>query len=248
MIDCKFIRLFSLLFSLTLGSLLTSIFFAFVAVASPHHTTHVPNITESEPMSAQNIYETLLMSSGTAYLENERKFLASGNEAVKFLQTDHTSDDPIAPVVRRVLLEWLEGSSPANLAALNSLDSLPDAIKNTPIPAPSPTGVTHYLKVNFQKKAAGIFAVRLAKQTPMAHWRLMATLFYLEHCAIHELNPALIRFINTTNNDEWQKEALDVLLSTNDPNLKEKIKAEELWFASQNGLLDHSLHALLVTH
>lgn len=198
-------------------------------------------------MSAPNIYEALLTSSGTAYLENEKTFMASGDEAAKFLQTNYTFADPLAPLIGRVLLEWQHGAAPENNAALNYLDKLPDAIKKTPLTAPSPTGAAHYLKVNFQRKAAGILAVRLAKQTPMPQWRLMATLFYLEYCSVHELNPALIRFINTTENDEWRKEALNVLLATKDPTIREKIKAEERWLNSQQGSLDDSLHAFLVS-
>lgn len=198
-------------------------------------------------MSAQNNYETLLTSSGTAYLENEKAFMDSSNEAAKMLQPDHSSNDPLNLVIARTLGEWKQGLSPENNAALNYLDNLPNAIKKTPLPTPSPTGAAHYLKVNFEKKAAGILAVRLAKQTPMPHWRLMATLFYLEYCAAQELNPALIRFINTTDNDEWRKEALNTLLSTQDPHLKEKIKAEELWLNSQNGFLNGSLAAILAS-
>lgn len=247
MIQGKFIRLYSRLFSFP--SLLTSIFFfAFVAGTSACQTIHVSNVTESDAMSANNIYEALLTSSGPDYLENEKAFMSSGNEAIKILQAKHKFQDPLVPLIQHVLLEWLDGSSPENEAALNYLDNLPDAIKKTPIPNPSPTGAAHYLKVNFQKKAAGILAVRLAKQTPMPHWRIMATLFYLEHCAIHELNPALIRFINTTENDEWRAEALSVLLSTKDPDIKNKIKAEERWLDSQNSSLDQSLRALLATH
>ncbi len=202
-------------------------------------------------MSAQNTYAALLNLLGEAYLDNEKNFMAGGDETVKFLQAylavTPATDDPLEPIIRRVLFEWLQGASPENQAALDYLDNLASTIKNTPIPTASPTGAAHYLKVHFQKKAAGILALRLAKQTLMAHWRVMATLFYLEYCALPEFNPALIRFINTTPNNEWQQAAMNVLRSINDPDIKDKIKAEKIWLEGQKNVLYEQLHLILVS-
>lgn len=195
-------------------------------------------------MKAQEAFSELLEATGKDFTASETSFLAYGNIAEKFLANVPDQNDPLFNLIRQGYLAWLTTSKQDIDGALAYVETLPKRLERTPVTQPPPTGVAAQLEKDYGVSPAYVFAIRLAKGAPMENWLVWASLFYINNVKLAELNPALIRFIGTTENDDWRAEALNAIKNSQDPDLKQKILAEEAWLKAQNKTLVHELGSL----
>jgi hypothetical protein len=179
------------------------------------------------------------------FLDAERQLLSAGAAAVPTLRANLNHADPVAQMIARYLIEWIEGRAPEYQEALDYLDYLPDRLARTPITSPPPLGVAAYLKQHFGPRVAEFLAVRLVKIPRAPHWRMMGVLFYLKEQAVAPAVPALIRFAVETQNDEWRAAAVAAIQAANDPQLQARLQAEQQRAAARQLAFPPPLAALL---
>jgi hypothetical protein len=179
-------------------------------------------------MTMDTMFETAVTSTGQAYLEAEKKLRDAGASAEPVLQKNLHRTDPIARLVARVILDWLQGSATDFQDALDYLDYLPERIAHTPMGDPSPVGIQGTLSDRFEARLVDLLGLRLVKGTDWPQWRVGGVILYLQEQARPSSTEPLLRFVVETRNDEWRRFALDAARASHDPDLKAKIAAERI--------------------
>jgi hypothetical protein len=190
------------------------------------------------------LFEKAVVSYGKDYLEAELALRNGGSAATLFLQKNLTHPDPVARLMARCLLDWMEGNRPEYIAALNYLDTLPKILARTPITSPDPTASARYLTKHYGDRVADVLALRLVKETDWPHWRVMAVLFYLQEHHLPSTTAALIRFAAQTGNERWRDTAVQAIKAIEDPDLPAKITAERQRLEKLQRVLPPPLAAL----
>ena len=203
------------------------------------------NNQKVQAMTMENLIDRLLTASNDEYLDQEMKLRQGGAEAVLQLKARLNDNDVFIRTYARTMINWIEGRSPNNDAALTYLDQLPEKIAKTPRKTPSPIGTASYLSLHFQASVADILAVHLIKRPNLPYWRTAAILYYLEAQKTHEINGILLRFISDTPNDDFRDFTLKIIDAIKDPQLDLKILQEEKRLKSLNLSLPDSLKSRL---
>lgn len=180
-----------------------------------------------EVLSMKKLIDRLLVTSGQEYLDKEKLLRQGGDEAISALKTRLKDKDVFTRFYARTMLNWIEGRAPFNDKALDFLDTLPEKIKRTPIPNPSPTGTAHALNLYYQSTLTDILAVHLIKRPDFPYWRTTTILFYLEKQKSSEVTDILLRFITETKKEYFRELTLSIIDATKDPKLHAKIGQEQ---------------------
>ena len=189
------------------------------------------------------LFQNAVKNRGQEYLAAESA-LRNSPESVAVLRANLQNADPIARLIATVLLDWKEGRAPEYQQALDFLEALPKRLAKTPVGMPPPTGVAADLAERFGSRIAGLIAVRLVKESPAPHWRVLTYVFYLESQALPETTPALIRFAAESENPKWRSAAIQAISKIRDPHLKDKIAAERARLQAEQKLLPPDLATL----
>jgi hypothetical protein len=179
-------------------------------------------------MTMDTMFEAAVTSTGPAYLDAEQRLRDAEAAAVPVLEKNLHRSDPIARLVARVILDWLQGSATNFQDALDYLDYLPERIAHTPMGDPRPDGVAGYLSDTFEARVVELLALRLVKGIDWPQWRVYGVLFYLKEQARPSTTEALLRFTVETQNDDARSDALDAIRASHDRGLKSKIAAERI--------------------
>ena len=185
------------------------------------------NNQKVQDMNMENLIDSLLAASNDEYLDQEMKLRQSGADAVLHLKSRLNNNDVFIKIYARTMINWMEGHSPNNDAALIYLDKLPEKISNSPRKSPSPIGTASYLSLHFQESVTDILAIHLIKRPNMPDWRAAAILYYLEAQKTQEITSILLRFISDTHNDDFRDFTLKIVDAIKDPQLDVKILQEE---------------------
>lgn len=174
----------------------------------------------------QAIFDAAVQSHGQAYLDADRKLRAGGIPAEMVLRNNLHHADPVARMLARTTLDWVEGSAKDYQDTLDYLDYLPNRLARTPITVPPPSGVAAYLTLHFEGRVADFLSVRLVKGTDWEYWRVAGVLFYLKEQARPSTTEPLLRFAVETKDDELRGWAIEAITASNDPDLKAKLDVE----------------------
>lgn len=189
----------------------------------------------------ENLFDSLLKVTGEKYLEKEQQLLIGGEKSISVLKLNLNSNDSFTRIYAKTMLEWMEGYSPNNNAAISYLDTLLENISGTAITSPSPVGAASYLSLHFHASVTNILAVHLIKLPDLPYWRIATVLIYLEEQKPQEITEILLRFITESSDDELVDTALDAIDAINDPQLDSKILQEEIRLKLQDLSLPVSL-------
>lgn len=185
-------------------------------------------------MPMENLIDSLLLVTGQEYLNKETLLRQGGNQAISALKARLHDKDTFTTFYANTIINWMEGRSPNNDAALLHLDRLPAKLAKTPIITPSPSGTAAYLNLHFQSSVTDILAVHLIKLPDLPYWRTAAVLLYLEEQKSQKVTDVLLRFISKTIDDDFKNIAIATIDKTNDPLLDAKILQEEIHLKSFN--------------
>lgn len=200
-------------------------------------------VQEAKKMTMQREFEKLLVISGEEYQQNETQFRQGGAAAVAELNTRLNDSDTFTRLYAKTLLNWIQGHSPNNDAAIQYFETLPAALERTPIPSPSPLGAASYLSMHYQSTVIDLMSIHLIKRPDFPYWRTAAILFYLEEQKRPEVIDLLLRFVSETSNNELKDFALNAIDASQDPQLDTKILAEEARLKSKKLKLPEELKA-----
>lgn len=192
------------------------------------------------------IFQQAVVEYGPRYLQAEDQLRHGGTAAVDVVRRNLAHTDPIARLIAKCVLDWLEGRGQPYQAALDYLDRLPERMAQTAARVPSPTGVAGYLNLHFGSQVADVLAMRLVKGSDWPHWRVAGVLFHLRDQKVFSTTSAIIRFAAETTNDAWMDLALEALTAIADPELAEKVAAERQRLAVLNKPMPPRLAALEV--
>lgn len=190
------------------------------------------------------LFESVVASSGAAYVEADRKLRDSGALAEPTLRKNLHNPDPIARLLARTTLDWLEGSAQDYQAVLDYLEYIPNRLSRTPVGNPPPLLVASYLSLQFGARAVDFLAARLVKGTDWPHWKVVGVIFYLEKQARPSATEALLRFAAETPSTEWRGFAIEAIGAAHDPDIKDKIALERQYQASRGKQLPPALESL----
>lgn len=170
------------------------------------------------------------------YLAMEKQLRDAGPAALTALAGMDVGVDPVAPLFRSVLQEWIENNPSDYPSALGYLDSLPQRLSRTPVTQPSPSGVAAFLTKHHEDRVTGLLAWRLLKSTDWPDWRTAGVLLYLEQQRDPRTTAALLRFLGRTENDQWRDFATDAVRAFGDVDLKAKLVAEREYHEKQGAV------------
>ena len=191
------------------------------------HSFLLHQASQEQDKTIDVVFEKALSSYGKDYLEAEQKLRDGGEQAITVLRKNLQHADPVAQLIAKTLLNWIEGKAPENQKALDYLEYYPNRIARTPITEPSPTGIARYFNIEFGSKVNDILAVRLVKGTDWPHWKVSSVLFYLKEQKLSSTTSALIRFAAETNVQKWRGYAIEAIKATKDPDLRKKVRFEQ---------------------
>ncbi len=211
--------------------------------AAPHLTASLSVPRESLTMMDAR-FESAVASTGQAYLEADRRLREGGEQAVLTLRENLARPDPVARLLARTTLDWLEGSGPDYQAVLDYLEYIGKLMATTPVGTPPPLGVAGHLSDTFGARAVDLLALRLVKCTDWPNWKVVSAIFYLKEQARTSATEALLRFAAETGRDDWRDFAVEAIEATRDPNLATKIAFERQYQASRGKQLPPALEAL----
>lgn len=239
------VKILKILCALLCGTVLSLVSAGTVCESMPpaQNTTGAPC-----KMSIQEIYSKLSETTGKDYLGLEAAFISESDSAKQFLTNaahPETNHDPLATLMHDAYTAWFTSSKKDIDDTLSYLEQLPAEIAKTPVPVPPPTGVAAQLESDYGQSPANLLALYLAKDVPMPDWQIWATLFYLKSLKQSSTNPALIRFVDNTEKEDWQELALETLKSSKDPQLIQKLSTEANWLGLNKQQLNPSQRNLL---
>jgi len=178
-------------------------------------------------MNANQLFETALAAEGHAYLEAEAQLQQSPGAATE-LRTRQQSTNHFERAFATVILDWIEGRSQDNEAALAYFPAIAEEKKMTPAVLPRPAIVARDLSFRFKERVASFLAIRLVKETDWPQWRVSGVVLYLTDQKQPATTAALIRFASDERREAWHQMAITAIKAINDPALPDKIKFERL--------------------
>lgn len=179
-----------------------------------------------EDIKMDKVFDKLLTAHDKDYINAEQLLLNSGQAAVNALQKQTKNADPVACLLASVLLKRVLGQAPEQLKALEYLEFIPKRLEGTALGMPQPIDVAEELEDRFGAHALDYLALRVLKQREWPFWKAMGVLLYLKKYNKASTHHALIRFAVETNNEEWQKLAIEILGEETD---KESLKAKVVY-------------------
>jgi len=200
-------------------------------------STFILPLQKESSVTLQTLFETAAENSGQVYLEAEQKLRNAESEALPMLRANLQNQDPIIRLFASVLVNWIEGRSPDNQAALDYLEYIPKRAAETPLGVPPPDGVAAELTYRFGARVVDLAAVRLVKETNGPQWRTESFLLYLAEHKSPSATAALIRFAADTQNTKWQDIAVETIKQTDDRDMRLKIASERQRLQKLNRVL-----------
>ena len=192
------------------------------------------------------LFQQAAASSGSHYMECERRLLAADKSVVATLQTNLRNSDPMARLLAQVLLDGRKGGTNDYRAAAEYLEWL---VKRSPVTEggpPSPPMLAKSLASAFDGRVVDFLALRLVKEDKedLPGWLRRGIILYLQQQKSRATTAALLRFGVETKDEGLRDCAVDAIRSMPDPELPKKLEAEREYAKKQGLAWPSALEAL----
>lgn len=178
---------------------------------------------DSSAESVADAFRRALVAEDEAYLRWEEQLLEAAPDAEPPLEL--VESEPMGGLLGELMEAARRGGDDFEQANAY-LDKVAARAARTAMRVPRADSVAEKLTARFGDRLTAFLALRLAKESALPDWRVMATLGYLDRHKTPAVTEALIRFAARSKVPRQQALAATVLRGLGDPALAQKLAAE----------------------